>query len=259
MSFRLTARASSNILRTINRNAALRSSIPSIASRSATRSIAPRLFSTSSIRQNDAKESLRAALESEIQHENEADNSLPEELSEFFNKTGFQIAKTEGQSLGKLVKETEEETLNLYFDVNQAVNIRAIEENFEEDDLDKQPDEFFLNVNLVVVKKADNSAISFDLVYRTYDAAVVAEGVTHYQNASDALSEKAEDEQKREISYHGPAIANLDEQLVIALDNYLAALGIDDELLHQIINYGIFKENEEYLRWLNNLENFLKK
>lgn len=50
----------------------------------------------------------------------------------------------------------------------------------------------------------------------------------------------------------------LDEKLVLSLDNYMESLGVTDELLHHIINYGIYKENEEYLRWLSNLEKFLK-
>ncbi|ODQ59795.1 hypothetical protein WICANDRAFT_78430 [Wickerhamomyces anomalus NRRL Y-366-8] len=257
MSFRLTNRTAIAALKSITRSSIVRTATP-LVHRSAASTIAPRLFSTSSIVSNDAKKQFHESVIAEIEHEAGNDNSLPEALESFFDRSGFKLAETTGQSLGKLIKETETETLHLYFDVNQAVNIRAVEENFEEDDLTKQPDEFFLNVNLVVAKKADNSAVSFDLIYRTYDAAVVVEGVTHYANATEALSESAEDEQKREIAYHGPAISNLDEKLVLSLDNYMESLGVTDELLHHIINYGIYKENEEYLRWLSNLEKFLK-
>lgn len=257
MSFRLTNRTALAAFKTITKSSIVRTASPLIL-RSTSSTIAPRLFSTSSTVSNDARQQFHESVLAEIEHEESNDNALPEALETFFDRSGFKLADTTGQSLGKLTKDTETETLHLYFDVNQAVNIRALEEDFEEDDLTKQPEEFFLNVNLVVAKKADNSAVSFDLIYRSYDAAVVVEGVTHYDDVNQALSESAEDEQKREISYHGPAIANLDEKLVISLDNYMESLGVTDELLHHIINYGIYKENQEYLRWLANLEKFLK-
>lgn len=258
MSFRLANRAASNAFKAVARNSIVRGSSPLIQ-RSAASTIAPRLFTTSSVSLNsEARAQFLESVRAEIEHENEADNALPEALSEYFDRSGFQIAQLEGQSLGKLTKETEDESLHLFFDVNQAVNIRAVEEQFQEEDLTKEPSEFFLNVNLIVVKKADQSAISFDLVYRTFDNAVAVESLTHYKSAKEALSETAEDEQKRELAYHGPAIDNLDEKLILSLDDYLESLGVNEELLHNVINYGIYKENDEYLRWLANLETFLK-
>jgi len=258
MSFRLANRTASAAFKAIAKNSIVKTSIPLSQRSIGSKFIAPRLFSTSSIIQNEAKQQFHETVLSEIEHENANDNSFPEALDSFFQRSGFKVSNTEGQSLGRLTKETDTEVLNLYFDINQAVNIRAVEENFEEDDLSKQPDEFFLNVNLVVTKKSDNSAVSFDLIYRTFDSALVIEGVTHYQDANEALSEGAEAEQKREIAYHGPAIPNLDEKLVVSLENYMDSLGVGEELLHHIINYGIYKENEEYLRWLSNMEKFLR-
>ncbi|QEU60000.1 Mam33 [Kluyveromyces lactis] len=188
---------------------------------------------------------------------------LPEELATFLSKYGFEPVVQEGRNLAHIRRQLNDETINVFFDVAQVANLpvepAALEQSEEqlEEDFDSMSDNF-ANVNIVVVKNSDNTAISFELLMNMQEGSFYVDSVTPYESAEDALNESAEAEIKRELGYHGPPFSNLDESLQESLESYLESRGITTDLTSFISNYSEFKENNEYIQWLSKMKKFFE-
>lgn len=201
-------------------------------------------------------------LESEVELETSQQvTELPEELSTFLSKYGFEQVIQEGRNLAHIKKEVSGENVHVFFDVAQVANLpvepaslEQAEEQLEED-FDTMSDNF-ANVNVVVVKNADKSAVAFELLMNMQEGSFYVDSVTPYESAEAALNESAEAELSRELSYHGPPFSNLDEALQESLESYLESRGITTDLTSFISNYSEFKENNEYIKWLNKMKKF---
>lgn len=264
MSFRLTNRALSSTLKQLSKQTLPQASLKSFASSVLNRSSSARLFSTSSTVSNKFISKVSASVQNELEHEKENEETFQEQFDEFLSASNFLIEDSEGSSLSKLVKKTDTEVINVFFDINQVANIRpaAAEEQLEDENqesFDDELDNSYINLNIVIEKKSNNSAIAFDVLVGPEDGSTFIESVTTYANSNEALTETSEAEHKRELLYNGPAFSNLDEALQVNLENYLTSRGINEELYQFILNYGLFKENVEYVRWLNNLNKFFTK
>ncbi|SCV99876.1 LAFE_0B04456g1_1 [Lachancea fermentati] len=213
------------------------------------------------------KQSQRVAdvLGSEVALETEeASQEVPETVQTFLEKTGFKTKLTAGKNLAEITRATSDgETVHVFFDVAQVANLpyeaTALESEMpaaeEEEDYDGMSDNF-ANVNVVVVKDAENSAVSFELLMNLQEGTFYVDSVTPYSDAAAALNESAEAEVARELVYHGPPFSNLDEELQESLEVYLESRGITDELASFIGTYSEFKENTEYIQWLKNMKSF---
>lgn len=218
--------------------------------------ILSRGFMTTRVVSNEALKRVGSTLKLELEHESE---TAPEAFTESsFN--GFSVVKTDGQALAQLQKRNDNEIVHVFFDVNQVVNLRSPEaEELEAEEGFEDPyDSNFINVNVVVEKTGDGSAVAFDVLVGPEDGSSYIENVTAYADASEALLETAEAEQERELKYNGPAFTNLDERLQEDFENYLGSRGVDAELFSFIVDYGVAKENAEYVNWLTKLNKFFQ-
>lgn len=255
-SFRLTNRVLSNIARS-----SVRSTATKVASQLTLRLASPatRAFSTTPIRANAQTRELATILTNELAHEKSADLALPEDIKYFLEDFKYEIVETKGSSLGKIIKKTESEIVHVYFDINQIVNINpeaAVEEEAVE--LDEEIESNYINLNIVLEKTADESAVAFDVLLGPEEGSLIIENVTSYEKAADALNESAESNHKRELNYNGPEFSNLDESLQTSFEALLEKRGVSVEMHHFIFNYGIYKENLEYISWLEKLNKYFK-
>ncbi|KAH3688105.1 hypothetical protein WICPIJ_000876 [Wickerhamomyces pijperi] len=257
-SFRLTNRVLATIART-----SIRSSSVKVASQLSLRfaTSATRAFSTAPIRFNAQSNELATILTNELNHEKSADLSFPEDLTAFLNQNKFEVVETAGSALGKIIKKTDSEIIHIYFDVNQVVNLnpeQALEAEEAMELAEEEPESNFINLNVILEKTADNSAVAFDVLLGPEDASAYIENVTAYENVTEALSESAESNHKRELNYNGPEFTNLDEALQTSFEGLLESRGINAELYDFVFGYGIYKENKEYVAWLEKLNKFFK-
>ncbi|QLL32345.1 hypothetical protein HG536_0C05140 [Torulaspora globosa] len=226
-----------------------------------------RSFATSTSKWNQQSDNVRDVLKSEIKVESEvaADNSL-QSFQEFLDKFEFTIVESPGKNLAEITKKTENgETVHVFFDVAQVANLpydSALAESaaqdgeaVNEEDYDSLSDNF-ANVNVVVVKDADQSAVSLELLMNLQEGSFYVDSVTPFKTAQEALDQSAEAEVKRELVYHGPPFSNLDEELQESLEVYLESRGVTEELASFIGAYSEFKENQEYIKWLNDMKKF---
>jgi complement component 1 Q subcomponent-binding protein len=58
--------------------------------------------------------------------------------------------------------------------------------------------------------------------------------------------------------YSGPPFPQLDEDLQVLLESYLAERGVDTELAIFIPEYIDVKEQKEYLGWLKKVKDFVE-
>jgi complement component 1 Q subcomponent-binding protein len=59
-------------------------------------------------------------------------------------------------------------------------------------------------------------------------------------------------------AYNGPDFEDLEDKVQEAMDEYLGEIGITDEIYDFIDASATDKETRDYMRWLENLNNFLK-
>lgn len=211
---------------------------------------------------NQQKSKVSEVLQSEIELETSQQVvELTEDLSTFLSKYGYKEVVNAGKNMAQIQKDTDEETVNVFFDVAQVANLpvepAALEQGEEQmdEDYDTMSDNF-ANVNVVVVKKADQSALSFELLMNMQEGSFYVDSVTPHASAEAALDESAEAEVSRELVYHGPPFSNLDESLQETLEVYLESRGVTADLASFISGYSEFKENNEYIQWLNKLNKF---
>ncbi|CAB4252238.1 similar to Saccharomyces cerevisiae YIL070C MAM33 Acidic protein of the mitochondrial matrix involved in oxidative phosphorylation [Maudiozyma barnettii] len=238
-----------------------------------TTSFAPiiRTFTSSTLRSNQQRQAVSEILKSELKLETES-SITPEEaetpalFQNFLDKYGFEIVTTPGKNDAHIFKKTEAgETVSVFFDVAQVANlpyddamtedVTTEKNNLEEEDFDSIADNF-ANVNVVVSKDVDGTSVAFDLLMNLQEGSFYVDSVTPFATKDAALNESAEAELSRELSYHGPPFSNLDEELQETLEIYLSSRGINEELSSFISAYSEFKENKEYIQWLENMKSF---
>lgn len=66
------------------------------------------------------------------------------------------------------------------------------------------------------------------------------------------------EERDAPTGYSGPDFEDLENSLQESMDEYLAEIGITDEVYDFIDSSAIDKELREYMRWLENLKDFMK-
>jgi complement component 1 Q subcomponent-binding protein, mitochondrial len=79
---------------------------------------------------------------------------------------------------------------------------------------------------------------------------VILEDFWFLQDAATLSPKTFELEKKRLDQYAGPNFANLDESLQGLMEEYIADRGINEELATFVVDYVDWKEQKEYLKWL---------
>ena len=153
------------------------------------------------------------------------------------------------------------ETVSIFFDVAQVANLpfnedlsEAAEDNEGLDDLADN----FANVNVVVSKDSDGSSVCLELLMNMQEGTFFVDSVTPFASKDAALSESADAQLHRELVYHGPPFSNLDEELQESIEVYLESRGVTEELASFISTYSEYKENNEYIQWLENMNKFFE-
>ncbi|EJS43277.1 mam33p [Saccharomyces arboricola H-6] len=228
-----------------------------------------RCFAHTSIIRNQETQRVGDILQSELKIENETlpDSTSVDSFNDFLNKYKFSLVETPGKNEAEIVRRTESgETVHVFFDVAQIANLpynntmgenaEANEDGINEDDFDALSDNF-ANVNVVISKESvTEPAVSFELLMNLQEGSFYVDSTTPYPSVDAALNQSAEAEITRELVYHGPPFSNLDEELQESLEAYLESRGINEELASFISAYSEFKENNEYISWLEKMKKF---
>lgn len=228
-------------------------------------------FSLSSVKMNANKESanLVEVLTNEIQGELEQPEAtvIPERFTDY---KGFKIVKNDINSVNLHLKKTgETEDIHIFVDVDDLINnteLKDIEEGEEaaeevaedeEDVFDEYEDLSKPPVNFAIVNKSKNSVLNFGINLEK-EGGFSIQSISPFADPAVFLSQKPEDVFNKETTYAGPQFSNLDENLQLALLQYLNAKGLDADLVEYIEDISTHLENQKYINWLDTLQNFFK-
>ncbi|KAL2218474.1 regulatory protein SUAPRGA1 [Thermoascus aurantiacus ATCC 26904] len=124
-----------------------------------------------------------------------------------------------------------------------------------DEDLDRDFEPSFpCRVN-VTIEKPGAGALLIQTVAQ--DGIFQVEEVSYFAKPDLAHAQTAEKDWTRQSLYAGPPFENLDEDLQNYFERYLEERGINAELANVIPDYIQVKEQKEYVRWLENVKNFV--
>ncbi len=114
-----------------------------------------------------------------------------------------------------------------------------------------------LPLTVVITKPGQKG--SLDMEVTASDSEFFLESVAYFEDAKMALDPSAQGDFARSDAYGGPVFQELDEGLQENFSVFLEERGFNDALAEFIPAYIEYKEQNEYMRWLKNVEEFVAK
>ncbi|EXJ60323.1 hypothetical protein A1O7_04475 [Cladophialophora yegresii CBS 114405] len=121
---------------------------------------------------------------------------------------------------------------------------------------DDQPSPAYPAQLTITITKPGNKAIEIRAVAQ--DGTIEIENLSFFPKESLLDAQSTKDAAEARSLYAGPPVDELDPELQQMLQQYLEERGIDEELASFLPEYMDYKEQKEYVKWLEDLENFVK-
>ncbi|CAG8653290.1 11441_t:CDS:2 [Dentiscutata erythropus] len=183
------------------------------------------------------------AEELKYEKENEPDLSEPSFIKNFLSENPFKIEDKLGSNEVALTRAFGNEKIRLLFDINtseQQAEPISLSGDEEEDDSEIDP---------------GKGALGFESIIA--DGVFLINYVSYYQDAKLAGDWTAEADWKRRGYYPGPSFETLDNDVQVLFEKYLEERGINTAVALFISNYVEYKEQKEYMKWLENVRKFV--
>ncbi|KAG0291403.1 Mitochondrial acidic protein mam33 [Linnemannia gamsii] len=235
-----------------------------------------RAFSNSPLAWNKTDKNLLTAIESEIKHEEEQGDEVPDYITEYLKSSPFDITNKAGSDEITLTRKFGNEDIKIVFSVSDINSADDEEELDMEDDLEDngQQGKESLSASgedeeegddlesltfpvrcLITITKPSAGSISIDAVAQ--DGAFIVESISNIKDAALAAASTAEADWEKRGLYSGPPFAELDENLQVEFEKYLEERQIDGDLANFVPNYVFHKDQVEYTHWLKDLKAFV--
>ncbi|CAZ81783.1 unnamed protein product [Tuber melanosporum] len=127
----------------------------------------------------------------------------------------------------------------------------------DSDEYDDDPEPGFPARVNVTIEKPNSGALQIEAIAQ--DGMIVIDNVFYHKSAKLATAQTAEADWERRGIYAGPPFGNLDEDLQVLLERYLDERGINTALALFVPDYIDYKEQREYIQWLESVHNFVSK
>ncbi|KAI9265918.1 mitochondrial glycoprotein [Sporodiniella umbellata] len=222
---------------------------------------AARSFSTTFVRMGTGSDSdLFHKLDEELQYEKSSDEGEPEFIQTFLEASSFKLDDKAGIDEVSLSRTFGNEKIRVLFSISDINN--TPEDSFlseddmieSEDNEDEEAVSFPVRAS-VTIEKEGQGAMTVDTV--SQDGEIAIESVMYYKDNKLASDQSAESDWQRRGLYIGPQFAELDENLQQLYVNYLEERGIDSALANFLPDYVEYKEQKEYVNWLENMKKFV--
>ncbi|KAI9735986.1 MAG: hypothetical protein M1834_001452 [Cirrosporium novae-zelandiae] len=119
----------------------------------------------------------------------------------------------------------------------------------------EQEPSFPVRLNITIEKAGKEGVIQVETL--AHDGLIDIDNIYYWPDAKIANSQTAEKEWQGRNLYTGPPFGNLDEDLQVMMERYLSERGVNTALALFCPDYVDYKEQREYLRWLNNMKSFI--
>ncbi|ETI24847.1 hypothetical protein G647_04217 [Cladophialophora carrionii CBS 160.54] len=141
-------------------------------------------------------------------------------------------------------------------DVLPEDSIAPVDRAEGEEAEDEQPSPAYPAQLTITITKPGNKAIEIRAVAQ--DGTIEIENLSFFPKESLLEAQSTKDASEARSLYAGPPVDELDPELQQMLQQYLEERGIDEELASFLPEYMDYKEQKEYVKWLEDLENFVK-
>ncbi|KAG9073388.1 Mitochondrial acidic protein mam33 [Linnemannia hyalina] len=247
---------------------------PAFVARAGTVS-AVRAFSNSPFAWDKTDKNLLTAIESEIKHEEEQGDEVPDYITEYLKTGPFEITNKVGSDEVTMTRKFGNEEIKIVFSVSDINSADDEEELDLEDDLeeghqgkeslsasgdDEEEGDDLESLTfpvrcLITITKPNAGSISIDAVAQ--DGAFIVESISNIKDSALAASSTAEADWEKRGLYSGPPFAELDENLQVEFEKYLEERQIDSNLANFVPSYVFHKDQVEYTHWLKDLKAFV--
>ncbi|THH00108.1 hypothetical protein EW026_g2362 [Hermanssonia centrifuga] len=223
---------------------------------------AARGFSVSARRFGEGASDVALAqkLSEELKYEKEsAAPSDPDFLTAFKSQGVWKIQDTVGNDEVTLTRKFGNETIRLMFSIvdiqtEQETEFEDGEENAEADE-DQPIHSYPIRCSLSITKGSNPGALSIDAMCQ--DGAFITDNISFYPDAKIGTDLTAEADWKRRGLYIGPQFDTLDVTVQEEFEKFLQERGINDSLAMFIPEFAEYKEQKEYVGWLQNVKSFI--
>lgn len=106
------------------------------------------------------------------------------------------------------------------------------------------------------ITKPSGGALTIDCV--SQNESIIIDNISYYKDAKLATQLTADADWERRGLYIGPVFDHLDLDVQSEFQSYLAERGIDERLALFVPEYAVYKEQKEYVRWLNSVKSFIE-
>lgn len=199
------------------------------------------------------KDQLFDHLSSELDEEKSKFTGPSENLVEFFKKLDFQLFQEDGSSMVELRRWMGKEQIIIRF------SIMDISRQFKDQELPEisilEPENLPIKIHIIVYKPGYGSLL-FDSDIFDGDFGILH--ISLYDCKSSVQPVRASDTPNLKRQVFRCPFEDLDEDLKVAFEDYLEVRGITDDLAGFIRSYCHFKEQNEYMLWLDSIRLFSK-
>lgn len=210
---------------------------------------------------------MSAKLASELNYETENCNAdeEPEFLQAFKSTDIWTIEDKAGADEVSLTRKFGNETIKVLFSIadidNSPANEGAAGEEGEEpvegeEEGISHNESLPIRTAITISKGRGQGALTIDAVAQ--DGLFLVDNISLYQDESLALELTSEADWKRRGLYMGPAFDHLDESLQTNFEQFLEERGIDSNLALFIPDLAEYKEQKEYVKWLEGVRKWVE-
>ncbi|KAJ7785300.1 mitochondrial glycoprotein [Mycena maculata] len=237
-------------------------SLPRPSLRATKTSTATRAFSVSP-RSLEDKTSLNVTLARKLNDELEYEvrtaketgsDGTPDFLKAFRKEGVWELHDTPGNDEIFLTRKFGDESIRVMFSIADLQNPYEDEEHPDEDPNKEPPPEF--RVALSITKSGDPGALNADLYCTegTFQPAIMS----FYKSAKIGQELSIESDFARRTLYAGPPFEMLDLALQENFGQFLQERGIVGQLAVFVEEYAKWKEQREYIQWLQDVAKFIE-
>jgi complement component 1 Q subcomponent-binding protein len=206
---------------------------------------------------------LAQKLAEEIAYEREAaaqESGEPDFVKDFKAQGKWQIAETPGADEVTMTRKFGNETIRLMFSIadvqNQGEDVFEDQEGGEGETIEPTAEVYPIRCSLSITKSTGPGALNMDALCQ--EGAFLVDNVSFYPDAAIGTDLTAEADWKRRGLYIGPQFDTLDVSVQEEFERFLQERGIDESLATFVPEYCEYKEQKEYVKWLNNVKSFIE-
>ncbi|KAI5122105.1 hypothetical protein M0805_002227 [Coniferiporia weirii] len=201
-------------------------------------------------------------LKEELTYEREAAQSgVPDFVKELTQQGVWTIDDVSGNDEVTFIRSFGNEQIRMMFSIADLDAAPETEYDVEGETAEGEPAEETITsvpirVAISVTKPGTQGALNVDAVCQ--DGAFLVENVSFYPDAKTGTELTAEADWKRRGLYLGPTFENLDPGVQDEFEKFLDERGINESLALFIPDYAEYKEQTEYVRWLEGVKKFIE-